>query len=243
MSYVVEARGIVQKFGPITAIDGLDLRIQVGNIYGLLGPNGSGKSTFIRLALGLLKATSGTIAVFGAQMPDRKILRRIGYMPQAGSLYLDLTVRENVSFFATLSGVTGRAKVDEALELVDLAARRESLVGTLSGGMRQRVSLACALVHHPGLLLLDEPTVGVDPRLRRSFWQHFRRLAAGGTTIVVSSHVMDEADRCDKLGFMRQGKLLAEGTPADLRRMTGQTNLEEAFLCFAEGGRRVEGIG
>ncbi|MDO8671788.1 MAG: ABC transporter ATP-binding protein, partial [Dehalococcoidia bacterium] len=199
MGYVVEARGLVQRFGPITAVDELDLRIQEGEIYGLLGPNGSGKSTLIRLMLGLLKASAGWISVLGVPMPDRQTLGLMGYMPQSSSLYLDLTVWENVSFFATLTGMKSKTKIDEVLDLVDLAGRRDSLVATLSGGMRQRVSLACALVHGPKLLLLDEPTVGVDPYLRKSFWTHFRQLAANGTTIVVSSHVMDEADRCDRL--------------------------------------------
>lgn len=235
MGYVVETNGLTQKFGLITAVDDLNLRIQEGEIYGLLGPNGSGKTTLIRLMLGLLKPTSGSISVLGTAMPDRAILSRIGYMPQAVSLYPDLTVWENVSFFASLSGVGSKDRLEEVLRLVNLLERKDSLTMTLSGGMRQRVSLACALVHSPGLLLLDEPTVGVDPQLRQTFWQHFRQLSAQGTTIVVSSHVMDEADRCDRLGFMREGGLLAEGTPNELRRRADKGNLEDAFLVFAAG--------
>ena len=157
-------------------------------------------------------------------------------MTQASALYEELTVRENVAFFAKMCGRYDRAWVDEAIELVGLQARSRSLVRTLSGGLRQRTSLACALAHRPRLLLLDEPTVGVDPLLRATFWSYFRRLADAGVTLIVSSHVMDEAERCDRLGFMRRGKLLAEGTAAELRSQGGTSTLEEAFLQLAAGG-------
>ncbi len=240
MDYVVETEGLTQRFGPIVAINDLKLRIREGEIYGLLGPNGSGKTTLIRLMLGLIRASAGSITVLETPMPDRGILRRIGYMPQSSSLYPDLTVWENLTFFASITGVKSDGRMREVLDLVDLLERRNSLVAVLSGGMRQRVSLACAMVHSPKLLLLDEPTVGVDPQLRQTFWKHFRQLVAQGTTIVVSSHVMDEADRCDRLGFMREGKLLAEGSPGDLRQWSVKTNLEEAFLYYAES-RNVHG--
>jgi ABC-2 type transport system ATP-binding protein len=170
-------------------------------------------------------------------MPNKAILADVGYMTQAHALYEDLTVAENISFFAEMCGLADRARVDEVLDLVDLRDRAGSPVRTLSGGMKQRTSLACALVHRPRLLLLDEPTVGVDPQLRVGFWTYFRQLAAGGVTLVVSSHVMDEAERCDRLGLLQQGKLLAEGPPEALRAQAGAATLEEAFLHFAQGGR------
>ncbi len=242
MAAVVETRNLTKRFGPIQALVELDLAVYSGEIYGLLGPNGSGKTTLMRLLIGLLKPTAGQASVLGRSMPDKAILSQVGYMPQAGALYDDLTVRENIAFFATMCGGVERAWVDEVLALVDLEERATSLVRTLSGGMRQRTSLGCALVHRPPLLLLDEPTVGVDPQLRATFWQHFRRLAAEGSTLVVSSHVMDEAGRCDRLGFIRQGRLLAEGSAAELCQRAGQATLEASFLWFAaggtEGGRR-----
>lgn len=243
---VIEAQGLSKVFGAghgarrgaqsIRAVDGLDLHVRVGEIYGLLGPNGSGKTTLIRLITGLLRASAGRVQVLGKEMPDKQVLAQIGYMTQASALYEDLTVRENVAFFAAMCGadIRGKGRVEEVLALVDLGERAGSLVRTLSGGMKQRTSLACALVHAPRLLLLDEPTVGVDPQQRAVFWAYFRRLAAQGVTLVVSSHVMDEAERCDRLGFLRQGRLLAEGSASDLRRQTGAETLEEAFLSFAQ---------
>jgi ABC-2 type transport system ATP-binding protein len=161
-------------------------------------------------------------------MPELDVLSKVGYMTQQAALYPDLSVEENLQFFAAISGATGN--ITEALKTVDLEQRRNSVVATLSGGMKQRCSLACALVHQPRLLLLDEPTVGVDPQLRVQFWDHFREMAAAGITILVSSHVMDEAERCQRLGLIRDGKLLAEGTPDEVRARAGTNNLEEAFL-------------
>ncbi len=235
MEPVVEAIDLHKHFGPVRAVDGLSLAVRPGEIYGLLGPNGSGKTTLIRLLIGLLKPTSGRVNVLGRAMPDKAVLAQVGYMTQACALYEELTVRENVAFFAEMCGGAGRGRVDEMVALVGLQERAGSLVRTLSGGMKQRVSLACALVHRPRLLLLDEPTVGVDPQQRVAFWSYFRRLAAEGVALVVSSHVMDEAERCDRLGFMRQGRLLAEGSAAELRSRAGTATLEEAFLRFAEG--------
>ena len=235
MGTLIETANLCKHFGPIRAVDELDLSVQAGEIYGLLGPNGSGKTTLIRLLTGLLLPTSGSVRILGCDMPDKAILAQVGYMTQADALYTDLTLRENVAFFAEICGCRDRQAIDDAIELIGLQDRASSLVGTLSGGMRQRTSLACALVHRPSLLLLDEPTVGVDPQLRAVFWQHFRQLADEGTTLVVSSHVMEEAERCDRLGFMRQGRLLAEGSSDALRAQTGTASLEEAFLCFADG--------
>jgi ABC-2 type transport system ATP-binding protein len=238
---IVETDDLHKHFGSIRAVDGLTLSVRAGEIYGLLGPNGSGKTTLIRLLVGLLKPTSGSATVLGHAMPEKEILAQVGYMTQASALYEDLTVRENVAFFGEMCGGPTRAHVDEVIALVDLSERAGSLVRTLSGGMRQRASLACALVHRPRLLLLDEPTVGIDPQLRAAFWSYFRQLAEAGTTLIVSSHVMDEAERCNRLGFVRQGKLLAQGSAAELRAQAGAATLEEAFVRFAEGG--VEGGG
>jgi len=234
LDFSIETVRLNKAFGAIQAVAELDLRVQTGEIYGLLGPNGSGKTTLMRLLVGLAKADSGEVRVLGRPMPDRALLGEVGYMTQAEALYSDLTARENVLFFAALSGVRTASWIGEALELVELQARANDLVGSLSGGLRRRVSLACTLVHRPRLLILDEPTVGVDPQLRVAFWQHFRRLADAGVTLVISSHVMDEAGRCDRLGFMREGRLIAEGSPDELRQRSGMSDLEQAFLKFAE---------
>jgi ABC-2 type transport system ATP-binding protein len=229
----VEAVGLRKTFDAIQAVDGIDLSLSPGRIYGLLGPNGSGKTTLIRLLAGLARPTAGTARVLGVTIPDRDLLGRIGYMPQAEAVYPELSVAENVTFFARLEGRSDRRAVDRVLELVELADRRTTPAMELSGGMRRRLSLACTLVHEPAVLFLDEPTVGVDPALRVQFWTHFRRLAAAGTTILVASHVMDEADRCDELLFVRSGRVLAQGTSAELRARAGTPDLEAAFLRFA----------
>jgi ABC-2 type transport system ATP-binding protein len=235
----MEVKNLVKSFGHVRAVDGLSLAVRPGEIYGLLGPNGSGKTTLIRLITGLLKPAAGIVTVLGQRMPDKRALAAVGYMTQAGALYEDLTVRENITFFARMCGGVTRDRVGEMLALVELQDRAGSLVRQLSGGMKQRVSLACALVHRPRLLLLDEPTVGVDPQLRVSFWEYFQRLAGEGAALLVSSHVMDEAARCHRLGLIRQGRLLAEGTPPELLERAGAASLEEAFLKFI--GRKDAG--
>ena len=225
----IEVQGVVKRFGALRALDGVELRVRRGEVYGLLGPNGSGKTTLIRCLVGLVRPDAGTVRVLGRRMPDLDVLGRVGYMTQAAALYPDLSVAENLRFFAAISGA-GRSRLDDALRFVDLEERRDSVVATLSGGMRTRASLACALVHRPELLLLDEPTVGVDPQLRVQLWDRFRAMTADGATIVVSSHVMDEAERCDRLGLIRFGRLLAEGTAAELRVRARSDRLEDAFL-------------
>jgi ABC-2 type transport system ATP-binding protein len=227
----IEVENVVKTFGSLRALDGVSLNVRRGEIYGLLGPNGSGKTTLIRLIVGLLTADGGSVRVLGHRMPDIGVLRQIGYMTQAAALYPDLSVEENVRFFAAINDAS--AGVNDALRLVELYERRASVVSTLSGGMRQRCSLACALVHKPALLLLDEPTVGIDPQLRVQFWNQFRQMTAQGTTIVVSSHVMDEAERCDRLGLIQYGKLLAEGSVSELKSEAGVERLEDAFLKLA----------
>src|SRR6267143_2968786 len=234
-AFAVDVQGLKKSFGGLRALDGVDLRIRPGEIYGLLGPNGAGKTTLIRAIVGLVAPDAGTVTVLGRRMPDVDNLRNVGYMTQQAALYPGLSVEENVEFFAAINGAEEQG-VTNALKLVRLDDRRKSVVATLSGGMRQRCSLACALVHKPKLLLLDEPTVGVDPQLRVQFWEEFRKMAAGGTTIIVSSHVMDEAERCQRLGLIQYGKLLAEGTPNEVRARAGTNNLEEAFLRLAGTG-------
>jgi ABC-2 type transport system ATP-binding protein len=229
----VEAVALRKVFGPIHAVDGIDLSLPAGRIYGMLGPNGSGKTTLIRLLTGLASATSGRARVLGVDMPSRTNLARVGYMTQADGIYPELSVWENLSFFAALYGQRDRAEMIRTLALVELDGRLGTPALELSGGMRRRLSLACALAHRPSVIFLDEPTVGVDPALRVQFWDHFHQLAGAGATLLVSSHVMDEADRCDELLFMRDGRVLAQGTPAELRARAGTDNLETAFLKFA----------
>jgi len=230
----VVAQGVRKRFGAVEALRGLDVAIRAGEIYGLLGPNGSGKTTFIRCVAGLLRPEKGTLTVLG-QTPRAAVNSgRVGYMTQAPALYGELSVQENLRFFAALERVPkAEQRIEEALRAVDLLDRRKSVVNTLSGGMRTRVSIAATFLHHPLLLLLDEPTVGVDPVLRQELWSRFRRLAAAGITILVSSHVMDEASRCDRLGLIRDGVVLAEGSAQDLVSRAGTRDLESAFLAFA----------
>ena len=224
----------MKSFGPIRAVDDVTFDLAPGRVYGLLGPNGSGKTTLIRLLTGLTRATAGRAEILGVRMPDRATLGRLGYMTQSDGIYPALTAGENVRFFAAVYGVRDQAWVRAALDLVELRDRGDSIAGTLSGGQRRRLSLACALVHRPTVLFLDEPTVGVDPLLRVQFWAHFRSLADAGATLVVSSHVMDEAERCDELLFVRSGRVIARGTGREIRDRARTDDLEQAFLHLAD---------
>ncbi len=229
----LEGRGLVKTYGSIRAVDGVDIALPPGRIYGLLGPNGAGKTTLIRLLVGLARPTSGEAYVLGRRVPSREMLASIGYMTQADGIYPELSVWENIRFFAALYGNFDRERLMDALRIVELDGRAGTPVLQLSGGMRRRLSLACALVHRPPVVVLDEPTVGIDPALRVQFWRHFRSLSAEGATLLVSSHVMDEADRCDELLFIRGGKVIARGSGEELRRRAGTADLEEAFLRFS----------
>ncbi len=235
-STVVVISELVKQFGKLRAIDNLNMTINTGETFGLIGPNGSGKTTLIRMLVGLMRPTSGAIRIMGERMPSARIAPHVGYMTQLSALYLDLTAKENMQFFCNIYGLRGKQqkeRIDEMLERDDLANRTNDVAGAFSGGMKQRLSLACALVHHPSLALLDEPTVGVDPELRRSFWDYFAQLNSEGITIIVSTHHLDEAARCTRLGLMRSGALLAHDTPQELLRQSGKDNMEDAFLHFA----------
>ncbi len=223
---VIETRGLTRRFGALVAVQGIDLAVRRGEIFGVLGPNGAGKSTLIRMLCGILdpSAGDGRVVGFDLRRDPERIKERIGYMTQRFSLYEDLTVEENLGFFAGIYGVPRRgrrARVDEVLDHTGLAPRRRQLAGTLSGGWKQRVALASATIHRPPLLFLDEPTAGVDPVSRRSFWAEIHRLAAAGTTVLVTTHYMDEAERCHRLAFIFGGRLLDEGRPDEIIARAG----------------------
>ena len=224
---VVESLHVTRGDAPV--LRDLSLQVAGGTVTGLLGPSGSGKSTLLRAIVGVQRVAAGAITVLGEPAGSASLRSRLGYMTQAPSVYGDLSVRENLRYFARVLGVPSR-RVDETVEAVALGPFAARVVGRLSGGQRARVSLASALLAEPELLVLDEPTVGLDPVLRRDLWDLFHRLAAGGTTLLVSSHVMDEAERSDRLLLLREGALLAAGEPDALRRRTGVTGMDEVFL-------------
>ena len=225
-----------KEFDEIVAVDDLDLRIPRGILYGMIGPNGSGKTTTIKILVGLLKATAGKAYVLGEKVPIQENVARIGYMPQEMAIYTDLTIHENLELFAELFSIDKDVfakREEELLTVIDLMDRRDSLVSQLSGGMKHRASLACALIHDPEVVFLDEPTVGVDPELRVGFWKYFADLKARGKTVILTTHYMDEAVKCDTVGMMRLGKLIGEGTPRSLMDRTSTSDLESAFLALA----------
>lgn len=226
-----------KRFGELVAVERLDLTVPRGEVFGLLGSNGSGKTTTIRMLTGLMPPTSGTAHVAGIDVvaEPEAVRRRLGYMSQRYGLYDDLTVEENLRFYAGLYGLVGaagRARVEELIRELDFTARRRQLAGTLSGGWKQRLSLACATSHRPDVLFLDEPTAGVDPAARRQFWEVIRELSSGGTTILVTTHYMDEAERCQRLAMLWRGRLVAMGAPHEITVQLGQPTLEDAFIAL-----------
>jgi ABC-2 type transport system ATP-binding protein len=230
---VISVDRLSVRRGDKLVLDELSLSVRAGSVTGLLGPSGCGKTTLIRAIVGMQIIESGTVRVLGEPAGSRSLRSRVGYVTQAPSVYGDLTVYENLRYFARVVGASAE-KIDEVLTIVDLDRTRDQLTSTLSGGQRMRVSLASALLNDPDLLVLDEPTVGLDPVLRRDLWETFTGLAARGTTLLVSSHVMDEAARCDQLLLLRDGGLLAALSPDELRAETGENDLETAFLRLAE---------
>ena len=233
MKNAVEVTGLVVRRGGREVLRDLTFTIPSGVVTGLLGPSGCGKSTLMRSLVGVQRLTSGSVTVFGQEAGSAPLRDRVGYVTQAASVYDDLSVTENLSFFARVLGV-GRDAVDRSIEAVDLRSHADVVVGRLSGGQRSRASLAVALLGEPELLVLDEPTVGLDPVLRRDLWALFHRIADGGAAVFVSSHVMDEADRCDRLLLMREGVVIADDSPARIREKTGTDDIEQAFLTLVE---------
>ncbi|RNF86535.1 ABC transporter ATP-binding protein [Montanilutibacter psychrotolerans] len=217
----MQAHGLSKRFGALQAVDRIDLAVPKANVYGFLGPNGSGKSTTIRMLCGLLTPSAGTIEVLGLRIPEQaeELRRRIGYMTQKFSLFEDLSVRENLEFLAAVQDIPkarARQRIDALIQQYDFVDRQKQLAGTMSGGQKQRLALAAAVIHEPELLFLDEPTSAVDPESRRDFWENLFELADAGTTILVSTHYMDEAERCHRLAILDQGRLVADGTPGEL---------------------------
>ena len=235
----VETHDLTRRFNGLTAVAKLNLRIERGEVFGLLGPNGSGKTTTIRMLCGLLEPSEGSALVAGidvAAAPEQ-IKQRIGYMAQKVGLYEDLTVAENLDFYSGIYGLARAAKrtrLREVVAFLGLEDRLGQLAGELSGGWKQRLALACALLHRPDLLFLDEPTAGVDPAARRRFWETIHELARAGTTVLVTTHYMDEAEQCLRLGMMSRGHLIALGTPAEVAAQVGGRTLEEAFVILQE---------
>ncbi|MCI4409333.1 MAG: ABC transporter ATP-binding protein [Thermofilum sp.] len=235
MTIAIEAVNLVKVFGGFRAVDGVNLKVEEGTIFGLLGPNGAGKSTTIRLILGLLKPTSGYVKVFGISVEKnrKEVLKITGYMPQQFSLYEDLTVEENMRLYASMYGIKSKEANERIQQLMDefnLREIRNRLAGKLSGGMKQRLALAVALIHNPKLLVVDEPTAGVDPPLRRYFWEKFRELKRRGVTILVTTHYMDEAENCDRIALMSRGRVAAEGTPLQIKRLAFGGDLVELVV-------------
>ena len=230
-NFAIQARGLTKRFGQLEAVSHLDLDVPRGRIYGFLGPNGSGKSTTLRMLCGLLTPSEGTARVLDTTVPGntQALKPRIGYMTQKFSLFADMTSEENLQFISEIYSVPAaerRPRIDELLERYDLKEQRRQLAGTMSGGQKQRLALACAVLHKPELLLLDEPTSAVDPQSRRDFWSNLFRLADAGTTIMVSTHYMDEAERCHRLAILDRGQKAADGTPKDLLSGIGMHVIE-----------------
>ncbi|WP_027725952.1 ABC transporter ATP-binding protein [Tuberibacillus calidus] len=232
---VLTVNHVSKRFGEKRVLKDVNFSIDRPEIFGLLGPSGAGKTTLIKMIAGMDQPTEGTIHVLGQKVPDLALMNKIGYMGQSDALYEELSAFENLAFFAALYGLTGKRmkeRAQEVLELVGLSQDAKTIVERFSGGMKRRLSLAIALMHQPQILILDEPTVGIDPFLRQKLWETFENFRKSGVTIIVTSHVMDEAERCARLGLIRDGRLIALGTPEELKTATETNSMEEAFLKF-----------
>lgn len=236
MDAAVKIKNVSVRLNRKNILKGISADLQRGHIIGLLGPSGAGKTTLIRSIVGRQRISSGQLSVFDLPAGSAALRKRVGYMPQPASIYPDLTVTENLRYFAAMAG-HGKKEAHKVIIEVDLTEQADSLVSDLSGGQKSRVSLAAALIGEPPLLVLDEPTVGVDPLLRIRFWQLFKDLAAQGTTLLITSHVMDEAEHCQSLLLIRRGKLLADGSPQELRHLTHTHDIEDSFINLVERGR------
>lgn len=226
-------RDVSKKIGKKEVLHNLSLQIEKAEIFGLVGPSGSGKTTLIKMIAGINESTTGDVIVFNTNMPNLNEMKRIGYMAQADALYEELSAYENADFIATMYGLKGKRKkerIEEIFELVQLSEHMKKQVQHFSGGMKKRLSLAIALLHEPEILILDEPTVGIDPLLRKSIWEKFYDLKKKGTTIIVTTHIMDEAEFCERLGLIREGNLVAIGTPEELKKQTSSGRIEDVFM-------------
>lgn len=238
MISIIAIKALTVKLGSYTALDSITLDLPAGKILGFIGPSGAGKTTLIRSIVGRQKISGGTITVLGKSAGNKLLRSRVRYMTQELSVYIDLTAAENLRYFARMAGYRGKQvdhEVQHALEAVHMASKANVLAGSLSGGQKQRLSLAIALLGNPELLVLDEPTVGLDPVLREDLWKLFRDIRDSGKSIIISSHVMDEAERCDELVLLRDAKVVATGTPAELCEQTGTKTVEQSFLKLAKG--------
>ncbi|RHW40267.1 ABC transporter ATP-binding protein [Neobacillus notoginsengisoli] len=232
---IVSIRNVSKSFGKQQVLQNINLDIYPGEIFGLLGPSGAGKTTVVRQLVGLELPTEGENWLFNEEMPSLKLVEKAGYMAQADALYQELSARDNLEFFGALYGLKGKRlkeRIEAVMEIVQLSGDLNKLVTNYSGGMKRRLSLAAALLHEPELLILDEPTVGIDPVLRKSIWERFYDLKAQGTALIVTTHVMDEAEKCDRLGMIRNGRLIAVGTPQELKEHTSSDTIEQAFLVY-----------
>jgi len=236
----VELQHVTRRFGHRTVLDEISLTVASGELFGLLGPSGSGKTTLVKLITGIDKADAGSVRMLGQMMPKLAMLQRFGYMAQSDALYSELTAKENLVFFASLYGLGGARRSDrihQSMEIVNLLDHLNKPVSAYSGGMKRRLSLAISLLHEPELLVLDEPTVGIDPVLRQSIWKELSAMRERGTTIILTTHVMDEAEKCDRLALIQDGKLTAVDTPEAIKAKTGSHTLEDAFIALGGGAR------